>query len=99
MVDFIIKLPIVAEKDVILVVCDRLSKMTHFVATIEGTLVEKLVRLFRDNIWKLYKLLESMISNRELQFAANLMKGLNKMLGIKTRSLIVFYLQMNRQTK
>jgi len=99
MVDFIIKLPIVAEKDVILVVCDRLSKMTHFVAIMEGTSVEKLVRLFRDNIWKLYKLLESMISNRELQFAANLMKGLNKMLGIKTRSLIVFYLQMNRQTK
>ena len=99
MVDFIIKLPIVAEKDVILVVCDRLSKMTHFVATMEGTSVEKLVRLFRDNIWKLYKLLESMISNRELQFAANLMKGLNKMLGIETRSLIVFYLQMNRQTK
>jgi len=33
-VDFIMKLPIVAGKDVILVVCDRLSKITHFVATI-----------------------------------------------------------------
>ena len=50
MVDFITKLPVVAGKDVILVVCDRLSKMTHFVATIEATLVEGLVRLFRDNI-------------------------------------------------
>jgi len=36
-VDFITKLPVVAEKDAILVVCDRLSKMTHFVATMEGT--------------------------------------------------------------
>ena len=40
MVNFIIKLPLVAGKDAILVVCDRLSKITHFVATTEGTLVE-----------------------------------------------------------
>ena len=45
-VDFITKLPLVAGKDVILVVCNRLSKITHFVAT----LVEGLARLFRDNI-------------------------------------------------
>jgi len=40
MVDFITKLPVVVGKDAILVVCDRLSKMTHFVATIEGSSVE-----------------------------------------------------------
>jgi len=42
-VDFITKLLVVAEKDAILVVCDRLSKMMHFVATIEGTSAEGLV--------------------------------------------------------
>ena len=31
MVDFITKLPVVAGKDAILVVCDRLSKIMHFV--------------------------------------------------------------------
>jgi len=41
-VDFITKLPIVAEKDTILVVCDQLSKMTHFVVTTEGTSAERL---------------------------------------------------------
>ena len=50
MIDFITKLLIVAGKDIILVVCNRLSKMTHFVATTEETLVEGLVRLFRDNV-------------------------------------------------
>ena len=45
-VDFITKLPVVARKDVILVVCYWLSKMTHFVATTEGTSAEGLVRLF-----------------------------------------------------
>ena len=49
-VDFITKLPVVAGKDAILVVCDRLFKMTHFVATTEGTSAEGLARLFRDNV-------------------------------------------------
>ena len=49
-VDFITKLPIVTRKDVILVVCNRLSKITPFVATTKGMLVEGLARLFRDNV-------------------------------------------------
>ena len=49
-VDFITKLPLVAGKNTILVVCDRLSKITHFVAIIEGTSAKGLVRLFRDNV-------------------------------------------------
>ena len=49
MVDFIIKLLLVAEKDAILVVCNQLSKMAHFVATMEETSVGELARLFRDN--------------------------------------------------
>jgi len=44
------KLPLVAGKDTILVVCDRLSKITYFVATTEGISVEGLARLFRDNV-------------------------------------------------
>ena len=50
MVDFITKLLLVVGKDAILVVCNRLSKMTHFVATTEETLAEGLARLFRDNV-------------------------------------------------
>ena len=63
-VDFITKLPVVAGKNVILVVCNQLSKMTHFVATIEGTLAEELVRLFQNNVWKLHRLLKSVVSDR-----------------------------------
>ena len=49
-VNFITKLPLVVRKDIILVVYDRLSKMIYFMVTREGTLVERLVWLFRDNI-------------------------------------------------
>jgi len=45
MVNFITKLLLVAGKDVILVVCNRLSKMAYFVAITKGTLMEGLVRL------------------------------------------------------
>jgi len=91
MVDFITKLLLVAGKDAILVVCDRLFKMTHFVATTEGTLAERLARLFRDNIWKLHGLPESIVSDRGLQFAAELTKELNRMLGIEIKLLTAFH--------
>ena len=43
-VDFITKLPLVVGKDIILVVYNRLSKIAHFVAIIERTSAERLVR-------------------------------------------------------
>ena len=46
-VNFITKLPVIAGKNTILVVCDKLFKMIHFIVTMEGTLAEGLVRLFR----------------------------------------------------
>ena len=97
MVDFITKLPLVAGKNTILVVCDRLSKITHFVATIEGILVKGLARLFRDNMWKLHGLPESVISDRDPQFAAELIKKLNRILRIEARLLTVFHLQTDGQ--
>ena len=99
MVDFINKLPIVAEKYIILVICDRLFKMMHFVATIEGTSVEGLVRLFRDNMWKLHGLPESVVSDRGPQFVEKLTKELNKMLGIETRLSTAFCPQTDGQTE
>ena len=99
MVDFITKLPVVAGKDAILVVCDRLSKMTYFVATTEETSAEGLARLFRDNVWKLYELSKSVVSDRGPQFIAELTKELNRMLGIKTRLSTAFHPQTDGQTE
>jgi len=63
------------------------------VATTEGTLVEGLVRLFRDNVWKLHGLLESVVSDRGPQFTAELTKELNRILEIEMKLLMVFHLQ------
>ena len=98
-VDFITKLPMLKGHDLILVVCDRFSKMSHFVVTTEKTMVEGLVKLFRDNIWKLHGLLESVISDRGLQFTAGLTKELNKMLGIETKLSMAYHPQTDSQTE
>ena len=57
-VDVITKLLLVVGKNAILVVCDRMSKMIYFVAIIEETSAEELIKLFRDNVWKLHGLPE-----------------------------------------
>ena len=49
-VDFITKLLVSKGHDSILVVYDRFSKMSHFVATTEKTTAEGLAKLFRDNM-------------------------------------------------
>ena len=97
--DFITKLLIVAREDTILVVYDRLSKMTHFMATTEETSVEGLARLFRDNIWKLHGLSKSMVLDRGPQFVAELTKDLNRILEIEMQLSTVFHLRIDGQTK
>jgi len=44
--DFITKLLLAQRYNAILVVCDHFSKMAHFIATTEKTLVEELAKLF-----------------------------------------------------
>ena len=81
----------------ILVVYDRFSKMSHFMVTTEKTTAERLARLFRDNVWKLHGLPESIISDRRPQFAAGMTKELNKMLGIETKLSTAYHPETDGQ--
>ena len=96
-VDFITKLLLSKDHDSILVVCDRFLKMSHFVMTTEKMMAERLMRLFRDYVWKLYGLPESMISDRGPQFATGLTRKLNKMLEIETKLSMAYYPKTDRQ--
>jgi len=95
--DFITKLPLAQGYDSILVVVDQLTKMVHFILTMEKTSAEGLVRLFRDNVWKLHGLPESIILDRGPQFAAGLMRELNGMLEIMSKLSMAFHPQTDRQ--
>jgi len=97
--DFITKLPLAQGYDSILVVVDHFTKMAHFVPTMEKTIAEGLARLFRDNVWRLHGLPESIISDRGPQFAAGLMRELNGLLGISTKLSTAFHPQTDGQTE
>jgi len=97
--DFITKLPLVQGYDAILVICDRFSKMAHFIATTERTSAKELARLFRDQVWKLHRLPESIISDRRVQFIAGIMKELNNLLGIQTKLSMAYHPQTDGQTE
>ena len=66
-------------------------------ATMEETSAEGLARLFRDNVWKLHGFPESIVSDMGLQFVAEIIKELNRMLEIKTKLSISYYPQIDRK--
>ena len=97
--DFITKLPLAQSYNAILVVCNHFSKMAYFIATMEKTSAEWLAKLFRDHVWKLHGLPESIILDRGVQFAVGMIRELNKLLGIQTKLSIAYHPQMDGQTE
>jgi hypothetical protein len=69
--DFVTKLSDSRDYNAILMIVNRLSKMHHYIScTIDENeiTIEKIVKLFIQNVWKLHELLTTMISNRNSQF-------------------------------
>ena len=62
-VNFIMKLLMSKGYDLILVMCNRFSKMSHFVVMTEKIMAEGLARLFRNSMLKLHRLPESCCGN------------------------------------
>jgi len=73
--------------------------MAHFIVTTEKTSVEGLAKLFRNHVWKLHRLPESIISDRGVQFTAEMMKELNNLLEIQTKLSTAYYPQIDGQTE
>jgi len=63
-VDFIVKLLLSRGYDSILVVCNQLTKIAHFIPMTEKMPAEGLAVLFQDHVWKLHGLPESIISDQ-----------------------------------
>lgn len=65
----------------------------------EVMLAQGLAVLYQDHVWKLHGLPESIISDRGPQFAVQLTKELNVMLGIRSDLATAFHLQSDGQTE
>jgi hypothetical protein len=62
-VDFIVALPESESHTQIMVVVDCFSKMLHFIALAETATAGDIAQAFLKEVWKLYGLPESIISN------------------------------------
>ena len=68
--DFIGLLPLSDLYNCILVIIDQLTKMAYFIPTIIDITILEVARLFMDNIYRLYGIPESIISDRDIHFTS-----------------------------
>ena len=61
--------------------------------------MEGIAKIYRDEIWKLYRIPKKILSNRELQFASRFIKELIKVLGMKRTLSMAYHPQSDRQTE
>jgi len=68
-------------------------------ATTTNISSERIVKIYRDNIWKLYGVSRKILSNRGLQFSSKFMEEFTKALGIKRQLSTAYHPQTNGQTE
>ncbi|GJY46260.1 retrotransposon protein, putative, ty3-gypsy subclass [Tanacetum coccineum] len=97
--DFITKLPRTKSgHDTIWVVVDRLTKSAHFLATREDYSMEKLARLYIDEIVARHGMSVSIISDRDGRFTLRFWQQLQKALGTRLDMSTTYHPQTNGQT-
>jgi len=99
LVDFIVGLPEAQGHDALLMVVDQAKKQVHMIPTTAETSALGLAKIYQDNVWCYHGLPDSVISDWGPQFAAELMKELNKLLGIQTKLSTAFHPQTDGQTE
>jgi hypothetical protein len=99
--DFIVGLPSsgTSSSDCILVVVDRLTKMAHFIPCLSTLDAPGFASLFRDNIFRLHGLPDSVISDRDSLFTSDFSRALASVLKIKQRMSTSFHPQTDGQTE
>jgi hypothetical protein len=84
---------------VINVIVDRKSKQAHFIKTNTELSSEGQAKIFRDNIFKLHRLPEKVISDQGPQYISKFMIDLYHLLGITGNPSTAFHPQTDGQTE
>ena len=98
--DLIVQLPKTkAGHDAIVVFVDKLSKMSHFVATKTALSAPELAKIFFDTVFKLPGMPEVIISDRDVRFTSLFWKALFKSMGTKLAMSMAFHPEIDGQTE
>jgi len=82
-IDIIGPLPKSNGMDAIVVIVDQFTKMIRLKATTTNISLERIAKIYRDNIWKLHGVPKKILSDREPQFTLKFIKEFTKALGTK----------------
>ena len=97
--DFITDLPISDGYDTVLVVIDRLTKMSHFIPCKKSLDARQFATLFLKEIIRLHGIPRDIITDRGSLFTSDLWKGITEKLGIERRLSTAFHPQTDGQTE
>jgi hypothetical protein len=96
--DFILELPKTPiGKDSILVVVDHLTKSTHFIPIKVKDLMDKLARLYVQNIVYLHGVSSTIISDKDSHFTSRFWQSLQKEMGMELKFSTAFHPQIDSQ--
>ena len=98
-IDIIGPLPKSNGMDAIVVIVSRFTKMIHLKAITTNVSSEGIVKIYRDNIWKLHRIPRKILSDRGPQFTSKFMEEFTKALGTKRQLLTAYHPQTDSQTE
>jgi hypothetical protein len=85
-----VSLPPSRRFDAIMVVVDRLSKMTHFIPTKDNATAQETGRLVLTHLFKHHGLVKDIVSNRNSKFMSKFWGALWKCMGLEFKMSISF---------
>jgi hypothetical protein len=97
--DFIVGLPKLGNKSIIMVVIDCLSKYAHFCALQHPFIAAIVDQIFMDNIFKLHGMPNSIFFDRDPTFTSNFWQELFKLQGTQLHLNTTYHPHMDGQTK
>ena len=96
--DFVVALPRTRSgHDSIWVIVDRLTKCSHFLPFRTGYSLEKMARLYIQEIVRLHGVPLSIISDRDTRFVSKFWENLHKVLGTKLKFSTAYHPQIDGQ--
>nr|GEV72029.1 hypothetical protein [Tanacetum cinerariifolium] len=98
--DFVTKLPRTGSgHDTIWVIMDRLTKSTHFLPMREDYKMDRLARLYLNEIVARHGIPISIISNRDSRFTSRFWQSMQEALGTRLDKSITYHLQTDGQSE
>jgi len=98
-IDIIGLLPKSNRMDAIVIIVDQFTKMICLKATITNVSLEGIVKIYRNNIWKLHRVPRKILSDRGPQFASKFIEEFTRALGTKRQLSTAYHPQTDGQTE